>query len=169
MMMGHGFPPFTRAIEAGLQLSLSADVEVTTAADMFTQMRAAYQASRYSELSSPGPGGPRATVQDILRYATIGGAQTLGLDNVTGSLSPGKQADVIILRADQPDVAPVYDAYSTVVLQMDRSHVDTVLVAGQPTKLGGKSLVDNSAVIDGADALGRRLIASGLLTPRPSR
>ena len=166
MMMGHGFPPFTRAIEAGLQLSLSADVEVTTATDMFTQMRAAYQASRYSELSSPGPGGPRATVQDILRYATIGGAQTLGLDNVTGSLSPGKQADVIILRADQPDVAPVYDAYSTVVLQMDRSHVDTVLVAGQPTKLGGKSLADNSAVIDGADALGRRLIASGLLTPR---
>jgi cytosine/adenosine deaminase-related metal-dependent hydrolase len=169
MMMGHGFPPFTRATEAGLQVSLSADVEVTTAADMFTQMRAAYQASRYSELSSPAYDGPRTTVRDILRYATVGGAQTLGLDKVTGSLTPGKQADVVILRADQPDVAPVYDVYSTIVLQMDRSHIDTVLVAGQPTKRGGKSLIESSALTDDADALVRRLTASGLLTPRRAR
>jgi cytosine/adenosine deaminase-related metal-dependent hydrolase len=163
MMMGHGYPPFTRAAEAGLRLSLSADVEVTSAADMFTQMRAAYQASRYSELSSPGSEGTRTTVKDILRYATAGGAQALGLDHLTGSLTPGKQADLIILRADQPDVAPVYDAYSTVVLQMDRSHIDTVLVAGQPAKRGGKPLADTSALIDDANALVRKIIASGLL------
>jgi len=52
---------------AGLRLSLSVDVEVTSAADMFTQMRAAYQASRYNELSAPGTKRPRTTVLDILR------------------------------------------------------------------------------------------------------
>ena len=131
---------------------------------MFTQMRAAYQASRCRELSARSD-GPRTTVGDILRYATIGGAQTLRLDNVIGSPTPGKQADLIVVRADRPDVASVYDPYSTVVLQMDRSHVDTVLVAGRPAKHGGKFLVHTTAFMANADALARRLITAGLLDP----
>jgi 5-methylthioadenosine/S-adenosylhomocysteine deaminase len=157
LMMGHGYPPLVPAAQAGLRISLSVDVEVTASADMFTQMRAAYQAARYSQLSVSA--SPSVTVGQILHYATLSGAETLGLGEHTGSLRPGKQADLVILRADRPDVAPVLDPYSTVVLQMDRSHVDTVLVAGKPVKRGGKLLSDNGELLAEARTAGRRLTA----------
>lgn len=165
MMMGHGYPPFALAAQAKLPLSLSADVEVTTAADMFTQMRAAYQAGRYSELSDADQAPrPRLTVHDILHYATLGGAQTLGLDHLTGSLTPGKQADLLILRADRPDTIPVHDPYSTIVLQMDRAHIDTVLVAGRSAVRRGHALAASSELLDDAHALTRRLTEQGMFT-----
>jgi 5-methylthioadenosine/S-adenosylhomocysteine deaminase len=157
LMMGHGYPPLVPAAEAGLRVSLSVDVEVTASADMFTQMRAAYQAARYSQLSADA--SPWVTVSRILHYATLSGAETLGLGERTGSLRPGKQADLVILRADQPDVAPVLDPYSTVVLQMDRSHVDTVLVAGKPVKRGGTLLSDSGELLAEARTAARRLTA----------
>jgi cytosine/adenosine deaminase-related metal-dependent hydrolase len=157
LMMGHGYPPLVPAAEARLRVSLSVDVEVTASGDMFTQMRAAYQAARYSQLSAGA--SPSVTVGQILHYATLSGAETLGLGERTGSLRPGKQADLVILRADRPGVAPVLDPYSTVVLQMDRSHVDTVLVAGRPVKRGGKPLSDNGELLAEARTAARRLTA----------
>ncbi|MFD4602983.1 amidohydrolase family protein [Streptomyces sp. NPDC058464] len=164
MMMGHGYPPFARAAEAGLRISLSTDVEVTASADMFTQMRAAYQAGRLSQLTSEESADRRLTVQDILRCATLAGAETLGLDDRIGSLTPGKQADLLVLRADQPDTAPVHDPCSTVVLQMDRAHIDTVLVAGKPVRRGGRSLVDNSDLVAKSQELVDRLGTKGQST-----
>ena len=157
LMMGHGYPPLVPAADAGLRISLSVDVEVTASGDMFTQMRAAYQAARYGQLSSGGV--PSITVRQILHYATLSGARTLGLDDRTGSLTPGKQADLVILRADRPDVAPVLDPYSTVVLQMDRSHVDTVLVAGRPMKRGGVALSDSTELLAEAREAAERLLS----------
>ncbi|MFC9502839.1 amidohydrolase family protein [Streptomyces sp. NPDC057002] len=168
MMMGHGFPPLAAAAEAGLRISLSTDVEVTAAADMFTQMRAAYQSGRFSQLSSHEPTDRQLTVQDILRYATLAGAETLGLSDRIGSLTPGKQADLLILRADQPETAPVHDPYSTVVLQMDRAHIDTVLVAGKPARRGGRGLIDNSELVREGQALVQRLGDTGLSTASPA-
>ena len=156
LMMGHGYPHFAPAAEAGLRISLSVDVEITAACDMFTQMRAAYQAARYGESSSGGT--PSVTVQQILHYATLAGAQTLGLGDRIGSLTPGKQADLVVLRADRPDVAPVLDPYSTVVLQMDRSHIDTVLVAGRPVKRGGVDLSDSAELLLEARSAAGRLL-----------
>jgi 5-methylthioadenosine/S-adenosylhomocysteine deaminase len=62
LMMGHGYPPLVPAAEAGLRISLSVDVEVTAGADMFTQMRAAYQAARYGQLSSSTAPSPSPSV-----------------------------------------------------------------------------------------------------------
>ncbi|MDV9170732.1 amidohydrolase family protein [Streptomyces sp. W16] len=157
LMMGHGYPPLAPAAEAGLRISLSVDVEITAPCDMFTQMRAAYQAARHGQSSA---GGTRSvTVRQILRYATLSGAQTLGLGDRVGSLTPGKQADLVVLRADRPDVAPVLDPYSTVVLQMDRSHVDTVLVAGRPVKRSGVDLSDSADLLTEAREAAERLLS----------
>jgi cytosine/adenosine deaminase-related metal-dependent hydrolase len=139
MMMGHGMPPFATADRAGLPTSLSADVEVAAAGDMFTQMRAAFQCARYSRLREDGD-GPLPSVRDVLAMATIQGARALGLDGRTGSLTPGKQADLVVLRTDRPGVAPAHDPYGAVVLGMDRADVETVLVAGVPVKRDGALL-----------------------------
>jgi 5-methylthioadenosine/S-adenosylhomocysteine deaminase len=73
--------------------------------------------------------------RDVIRYATVDGARTAGLASVTGSLSPGKRADVIVLRTDRPNIAPVNDPIGAVVWGMDTSNIDWVFV-------GGASLVE---------------------------
>ncbi|MET1073756.1 MAG: amidohydrolase family protein [Umezawaea sp.] len=155
--MGHGHPMFGPAATAGVPVSLSTDVEVTTAADLFTQMRAAHQIGRATGL----------TVRDVLAQATISGARVLGLAGRTGSLTPGKQADLVVLRADCIGVAPVHDPYSTVVLQVDRAHVDTVLVAGKVVKRAGRLLADSTALLDEARAASCGPAAAGVPAPHP--
>ncbi|MFI0422846.1 amidohydrolase family protein [Spongiactinospora sp. 9N601] len=154
---GHGYPMMTA--RHLVPISLSTDVEVTVSSDMFTQMRAAYQAGRWAGHGSAGE--PELSVRDVLRMATLAGARALGLDDRTGSLTPGKQADLFLLhfllRADRPDVAPVYDPVSTVVLQMDRVHVDTVLVAGRTMLRHGRPLTDDTALLAEAAKASARL------------
>ncbi|MFD5386789.1 amidohydrolase family protein [Streptomyces sp. NPDC127074] len=161
MIMGHGYPMIAPALaRPGLTVSLSADVEVTVSGDMFTQLRAAYQAGRHAQHSDGASTG--VTVHDILRMATLDGARSLGLADRTGSLTPGKQADLLILRADQPDVAPVHDPYSTVVLQMDRSHVETVMVAGREHVHSGRPVADSSELLNDARRTAHRLDRAGI-------
>ncbi|UKY47682.1 amidohydrolase family protein [Streptomyces inhibens] len=141
MTMGHGLPPFAAAAAAGLRPSLSVDVEVAAPSDMFTQMRAAFQVGRFAALQGhAGPGAPLLTAREVLEFATIGGAEALGMADRTGSLTPGKQADLIVLRTDRPGVAPLHDATGAVVSAMDRADVDTVLVAGRIVKRAGRLL-----------------------------
>jgi len=89
----------------------------------------------------------RITPRDVLAYATIEGARANDLAHKTGSLTPGKEADVILLRTDRPNVFPVNDPVGAVVWGMDTSNVDMVFVAGKPMKRNGKLLhVDWEAV-----------------------
>lgn len=161
MTMGHGYPMIApaRAVP-DLPVSLSVDVEVTVAGDMFTQMRAAHQAGRHAHHVDPTVDS--VTVYDVLCMATIEGARSLGLQERVGSLTPGKQADLTVLRADTPDVAPVHDPYSTVVLQMDRSHVDSVLVAGKDHVHAGQMTTDSGNLLRDAAHTARRLAESGI-------
>ncbi|MFH8569434.1 amidohydrolase family protein [Streptomyces sp. NPDC017993] len=139
MTMGHGLPPFAAAAAAGLRPSLSVDVEVAAPSDMFTQMRAAFQVGRFAALQGhAGPDAPLLTAREVLEFATIGGAEALGMADLTGSLTPGKQADLLVLRTDRPGVAPLHDATAAVVSSMDRADVDTVLVAGRIVKRDGR-------------------------------
>ncbi|WP_328390446.1 amidohydrolase family protein [Streptomyces sp. NBC_00400] len=139
MTMGHGLPPFAEAAAAGLRPSLSVDVEVAAPSDMFTQLRAAFQIGRFAALQGhAGPDAPLLTAREVLEFATLGGAEALGMADRIGSLAPGKQADVIVLRTDQPGVAPVHDATAAVVSSMDRADVDTVMVAGRIAKRQGQ-------------------------------
>ena len=88
-------------------------------------------------------------MRDVLRYATINGAKHLRLDSKTGSLKPQKEADIIILDATHLNVFPVNHVPGAVVQMMDRSNVETVIVAGKVRKWKGQMLdVDLSRLRD---------------------
>ncbi len=144
MQMRHGMPPIQTALDLGMQPSLSSDVECTMTADPFTQMRAALTLQRafVNEKALAGETGlPRLlTARDVIRFATIEGARGLRLDHKTGSLTPGKEADIILLDASAINVAPLNNVPGAVVTLMDRSNVDTVIVAGKVRKWKGELL-----------------------------
>jgi cytosine/adenosine deaminase-related metal-dependent hydrolase len=83
---------------------------------------------------------PLLTTRDVLRYATINGAKALRLDNKVGTLTPGKEADIIILDATAINVAPLNQVPGAVVSLMDRTNVETVIVAGKVRKWRGQLL-----------------------------
>ena len=143
MHMRHGMPPVQKVLDLGMSASLSSDVECTMTADMFTQMRGVLTLQRMlaNELALQGKDYPKLmTSLDALKLATIGGARGLKLDHVTGSLTPGKQADIVLLDAQAPNVAPLNNAVGAVVTLMDRSNVATVLCAGEVKKWRGRLL-----------------------------
>lgn len=115
--------------------------ETQMAGDMFTQMRTVFALQRMQALERQRLGDERAPallgVRDVVEFATVQGAIANRLDDRIGTLTPGKQADVILLRTDAINVLPLNDAYGAVVLAMDTSNVDTVLVAGRVRKRGG--------------------------------
>jgi len=144
MMMGHGMPPIQKFLDRGLRPSLSVDVETNVPADMFNQMRSALALQR---ALAAADGKAPMTPREILACATIEGARANGLDPVTGSLTPGKQADIVLLRTDRINVTPLNDPATAVVTGMDTGNVDTVLIAGRVMKRHGKLLhVDWPAV-----------------------
>ncbi len=146
MNMAHGTPPIIKAQQLGIRPSLSTDVECTLTADLFTQMRTAMalqrmfvNANKLGEPSMPATAGVAlATARDALQWATMNGARDLKLDRKVGSLSPGKEADIIILDAEAINVAPLNHAPGAVVSLMERSNVETVIVAGQVRKWKGR-------------------------------
>jgi 5-methylthioadenosine/S-adenosylhomocysteine deaminase len=147
MNMRHGTPPIQKAIDLGFEPSLSTDVEVTLTADMFTQMRTAMALQRMFlnglALGENGPPpSPKAllTVRDVLRWATINGARDLKLDGKVGTLTPKKEADIIILEPDVINVTPLNHVPGAVVSLMERNSVDTVICAGKIRKWKGKLL-----------------------------
>lgn len=147
LQMGHGWPPFAKAIDYGLRPSLSIDVVTTVPGDMFTQIRAAFGADRARvnaacwEANTEVPDN-MLTAQQVLEAATIDGAHVAGLEDRTGSLTPGKQADVVLLDARALNVAPVIDPVAAVTLCADVSNVDTVMIGGKIHKRDGKLLAD---------------------------
>ena len=82
---------------------------------------------------------PLLTTRDVLRYATMNGAKALRLDGKVGSLTPGKEADIIILDATAINVAPLNHVPGAVVSLMDRTNVETVIVAGKVRKWKGQA------------------------------
>jgi cytosine/adenosine deaminase-related metal-dependent hydrolase len=80
------------------------------------------------------------TTRDVLRFATMNGAKALRLDGKTGSLTPGKEADIIILDATRINVVPLNQMPGAVVSVMDRTNVETVIIAGKVRKWKGQLL-----------------------------
>ena len=154
MNMRHGMPPILKMQSLGIEPSLSVDVECTLTADFFTQMRSTMNVQRAlvnemileqgnflppNQWPTPDPSlPPLLTTRDVLRYATMNGAKALRLDNKVGSLTPGKEADVIILDATALNVAPLNQVPGAVVSLMDRTNVETVIVGGKIRKWKGR-------------------------------
>jgi cytosine/adenosine deaminase-related metal-dependent hydrolase len=146
MNMRHGTPPILKTLSLGIEPSLSVDVECTLTADMFTQMRTAmalqrmFVNQRALDEGNP-PGLPELlTTRDVLRFATVQGAQDLRLDHKIGTLAPGKEADIILLDAQAINVTPLNVVPGAVVSLMERSNVETVIVAGKVRKWKGRLL-----------------------------
>jgi cytosine/adenosine deaminase-related metal-dependent hydrolase len=159
MNMRHGIPPILKLQSLGMEPSLSVDVECTMTADFFTQMRAMMTMQRMvvnqmileqgnftppNQWPTPAPGTPPVlNTRDVLRYGTINGAKALRLDSKVGTLTPGKEADIIILDASAINVAPLNNVPGAVVSLMDRTNVETVIVAGKVRKWKGRLLDAN--------------------------
>ena len=146
MMMGHGYPITGAVLEAGGRPALGVDVVTSTGGDMFAQMKFALQAERARQNEQTLAGGNMPmqlglSARDVLSFATLDSARALQLDAKIGSLTPGKQADILMIRATDLNLFPVNDAVGALVQGATTANVDSVFVAGRARKRGGK-LVD---------------------------
>ncbi|MFF3429354.1 amidohydrolase family protein [Streptomyces sp. NPDC002602] len=157
-------PAIDEALGAGVRPGLSIDVEVALAGDMFTQMRTLHAIQRMRAVAAvygTDREPSRIGTLDVLDFATLQGARTNGLADVTGSLTVGKQADVLVIRAEDVNNMPLNDAVGTVVSGSDARNVDTVFVAGQVRKWDGRLLdVDLSALREEARASRDHVVAA---------
>jgi 5-methylthioadenosine/S-adenosylhomocysteine deaminase len=136
---------YQQAIDHGLTPALGIDLDTAFGSDMFGEMHALFgqqrSAMRYrrfrGEAGTPAP----ISVEAVLQAATINGARAAGLERSIGTLTPGKQADIIMVRTNGVAVFPVTHAIGTIVQAVERADVDTVMVAGQLRKRAGK-LID---------------------------
>lgn len=157
-------PAVDEALAVGLRPGLSIDVEVALASDMFTQMRTLLALQRmravhavYGTDASP----VRITTHDVLDFATLAGARINGLSHVTGSLTPGKKADLLVIGAEELNTMPLNDPVGTVVLGADARNISAVLVDGVPRKWNGQLLdVDLGALRDAVHASRDHLLAA---------
>ena len=142
MQMRHGMPPFQTALDHGIRPSLSVDVECNMTADMFSIMRSTFTLQRAlaNERAVMGEKDvPRLlTCRDTIELATIEGARVAHLDHKIGTLTPGKEADIILLATDRINVFPMNNVPGTVVTMMDTSNVEHVFVAGKVRKWQGR-------------------------------
>jgi cytosine/adenosine deaminase-related metal-dependent hydrolase len=142
IQMGHGWAPASTALQYEVPVGLSSDVATTASADQFTQMHAvfgsergrAHQAAWDSDLDGLEPSPGLVTSRQALEWATIGGAQVAGISDRTGSITPGKAADIVILDGKAVNMAPIIDPVGAVVCAADISNVKTVLVDGEVLK-----------------------------------
>ncbi len=157
MAIGLGAPPIQGLIDRGIRPGLAVDQEALSPGDIFAAMRAtnSVQHATLFDLKLSGKGGiPNLlTTRDVIRYATVDGARVAGVGAVAGSLEPGKQADVLVLRTDRPNIHPVNDPIGAVVWGMDTSNVDWVLV-------GGHAVVRHGELVNGTDRARELAVAS---------
>ncbi|MFE9606689.1 amidohydrolase family protein [Streptomyces hokutonensis] len=143
-------PAVDEALAVGIRPGLSIDVEVALASDLFTQMRALLAIQRMRAVNAAyGTGGElsRITTRAVLDFATLQGARTNGLGDVTGSLTVGKKADLLVVRAEDLNNMPLNDPIGTLVLGSDARNITAVFVDGQPRKWDGQVLdVDLTAL-----------------------
>jgi 5-methylthioadenosine/S-adenosylhomocysteine deaminase len=196
MNMRHGMPPILKLQSLGMEPSLSVDVECVLTADFFTQMRSMMNLQRVlvnqmildqgfppnpidgglppaaaanpwptAPFNPPVPAAP-LTTRDVLRYATMNGAKALRLDDKVGSLTPGKEADIIILDATRLNVAPLNQVPGAVVSLMDRTNVETVIVAGKVRKWKGQLLDVNLPALRGQIEASRDFIFNAAGIPQ---
>ena len=158
---------YQQAIDHGLTPALGIDLDTAFGSDLFGEMHALFgqqrSAMRYRRFRGEQNVATPISVEAVLKAATVNGARAAGLESEIGTLTAGKQADIIMVRTDGVAVFPVTNAIGTIVQAVERSDVDTVMVAGVIRKRAGK-LVGVDVTRLTADVLGSRdylLEASG--------
>jgi cytosine/adenosine deaminase-related metal-dependent hydrolase len=148
LICGHGHPILGRLRNLATWPSIGADIESAHSGDMLTAARTALTCQR--ALDNIGArardqfgGKSNLRARDALSWVTIEGARMLGQEDRIGSITPGKQADLLLLRADGLNLQPIHDPISTVVMQSNASNIDSVMVAGVWRKRHGRLLCDD--------------------------
>jgi 5-methylthioadenosine/S-adenosylhomocysteine deaminase len=156
---GQGYPPTWALRRYGIPVSLSMDTSVWWSGDLFTAMRTTLSADRSREHLEAH--GRQETVthhhlraEQVVDWATRGGARALGLDSRLGALTPGRQADIVLIKNDaSPAMFPILHPYGHVAFQAQRGDVHTVVVGGKVVKRDGKLVgVDLAAARTGVSA-----------------
>jgi 5-methylthioadenosine/S-adenosylhomocysteine deaminase len=133
---------YQQAIDHGLSPALGIDLDTAFGSDLFGEMHALFgqqrSAMRYRRFRGEANVPPPISVEAVLKAATVNGARAAGLQSEIGSLTPGKQADIIAVRTNGVAVFPVTNAIGTIVQAVERSDVDTVMVAGEIRKRAGR-------------------------------
>jgi len=142
MQMGHGWPATGRVLDHGIRPSLSIDVCSSNGGDMFGAMKATIGVQRALDNATESRPGEqdrlRLSCRDVVEFATIEGARATGLDHKVGSLSIGKDADLIVLKDRGVTFAPLNNPTAAVVYAAHPGMVNTVMVAGKVVKRDGQ-------------------------------
>lgn len=153
-MVRSGITQYSELNGMGVQMGLSIDASAATNADFFNVMRALMW-SDWQRTGAPLRLKPRRLVE----LATIEGARLLGIADKTGSLSPGKRADLIMVHTDDINMAPVGDPYHALVFLGQPGNVDTVMVDGRVLCRGGKlTTVDIARLVREAGDSARTIV-----------
>ncbi|MCU1575636.1 MAG: hypothetical protein JWP70_340 [Leifsonia sp.] len=171
MQMGHGYPATGRLIAAGIQPSLSVDVVSGVGGSIFAEMRGTLEAERgwqNHEALSRGEWTSelQLTTRDVVEMATIGGARALGLEKEIGSLTPGKQADIIMLRIDTPNLSLVNNLPAAITLS-DSENVENVFVAGTLVKSAGELVGHDARAVQDEARISRDYLLPDLIRIGP--
>jgi cytosine/adenosine deaminase-related metal-dependent hydrolase len=146
MAQGHGHPITGRLRKLGAAPSLGVDLESVISGDMLTVARVALSHQRaldnaaYRAATGGIPETSTIPVREALSWITVEGARMLGFQDRIGTIAPGKQADLVFVRADALNLWPVHDPVATVVMQANLANIDSVMVAGGWRKRDGKLL-----------------------------
>src|SRR5436189_2987259 len=116
---------------------------------MFTEMRVAFNIQRamatYRRSNGDAKMPAMVSVRDVLECATVNGAVNADLLDECGTLTPGKEADIVMIRTDDINLYPSNNAIGTVVAAADSRNIDTVIIGGTIRKLRGKLVGVNMA------------------------
>ncbi|HYF17511.1 MAG TPA: amidohydrolase family protein [Ramlibacter sp.] len=172
MSQGHGHPITGRLKRYGRAPSLGVDLESVLSGDMLTQARVALGIQRsldnvaHRQAHGSIPPTSTVTTREALAWVTVEGARMLRQLDRIGTLAPGKQADLVVIRADDLNLQPVHDPVSSVVMQVSLANIDSVMVAGRWKKLGGRLLdVDLPPKLQALRASGERITRAMGLAP----
>jgi cytosine/adenosine deaminase-related metal-dependent hydrolase len=167
MSQGHGHPITGRLRAFGRAPSLGADLESVLSGDMLTQARVALGMQRaldnlaYRQAHGSIPPTSTVTTREALSWVTLEGAKMLGAEDRIGSLAAGKQADIVLIRADDLNMQPMHDPVSAVVFQASLANIDSVMIAGRWKKRRGVLLgVDLPPLLAALNRSGRKITAT---------
>ena len=129
------------ALNHGIRPGLSVDNDTAYSTDLFTEMRVGFHLQRWSahvaRIQKEANPPALLSVRDMLEFATIRGAHNAGLAAKIGSLTPGKEADIVVIRAEDINTMPLTNAVGTVVSHAHAGNVEAVFVAGNVRKWRG--------------------------------
>jgi cytosine/adenosine deaminase-related metal-dependent hydrolase len=167
LQMGMGYPVAMRARQAGAFASIGVDIVSNYSGDLFTQMRMMVQSARAQahallETQRIAPRSVGVLAEDVLRLATLGGAESIGLADRIGTVEVGKKADLILLRTDSIGMVPATNAVSAAVFNAKPDDVEVVVVDGHIVKRDGALIgVDWPAIAKRLEDSAERIVSAG--------